>query len=230
MHRFYCVAIRGWVRLTVLTGLLVGVAAGYTYANPQPPAAYAAGPVDAQVLPSPTPTVAPSLPLTPLPSSTGLPGGTAPANTIASVAESVGQIARDPSIGVESKAQQITALAAQFNQLVAQWQQQNALGLAASPQQTTPAAATSCGVACAQPGANGLPAATATPIAGATTGAVASGVATADQLRAQIASVAQSMSRVSQDASLTSEARVQQLNALSLQFNQLTAQLQRTAP
>ena len=244
MHRFYCVAIPGWLRLTVLMILFSAVAAGYVYADPWPPAAYAGEPADAQVQPAPaqstpTPTSplvaltpSPAVPPRPSPVTTTTSSSSSPAtDAIASIAATVGQIAHDPTMAVETKTQQITALAAQFNQLVAQWQQQQAaLGLIAPPAVTPQPSTTTCVAPCTGTPAPGVaPAevgAVATPTPASGTGATG----TADQLRAQIAAVSQQMNQVSQDTGLTNDARVQQLTTLSAQFNQLMTQLQQTGP
>jgi hypothetical protein len=49
---------------------------------------------------------------------------------------------------------------------------------------------------------------------------------TPDQVRAQLASVSQQMSQVSQDTTLSVEVKSAQLTALANQFNVLMAQLQ----
>ena len=245
MHRCYCVAIPGWRRLTVLTTLLSVLAVGYVYADPLPAAAQPVQPQPGQLTPTPTSS---TMTVTPVPSIPGVPGvpprpspvtttaaSSSPAtDAIANVAQTVGQIARDPSMAVETKAQQITALATQFNLLVAQWQQhQAALGLAAPPGIVTPQPSTStCGMPCSgttgtAPGVTGV-GALMTPTPRVEAFPATGGASTADQLRAQLAAVTQQMSQVSLDTTLTNDARVQQLNALSAQFNQLMTQLQGT--
>jgi hypothetical protein len=152
---------------------------------------------------------------------------------IGRVAESVGHVARDTSLGTDAKAQQIMALATQFNQLVAEWQQRSASGQSAVAgvqvtQTVSPVPGAFVTPAPIVPGAavpitNALVTPTPLPATGALPLTNATG---ADQLRAQIAVVAQAMNAVSLDASLSPEARVQQLNSLATQFKQLVLQLQ----
>ncbi|MBV9135265.1 MAG: hypothetical protein JO020_24785 [Chloroflexi bacterium] len=145
---------------------------------------------------------------------TGATGATSGAqqssDQIASVSQQVTQAVQDQSLSIDAKVQRITSLAAQFNQLVAQWQQQ------LLQTSTAPAAA-----------ATPLPtAAIATPLPVPTAVApVAGGTPTADQLRAQIATISQQMAQISQDPTLSADTRAQKLSALATQFNQLMAQL-----
>ena len=144
---------------------------------------------------------------------TGATGATSGAqqssDQIASVSQQVTQAVQDQSLSIDAKVQRITSLAAQFNQLVAQWQQ-------LLQTSTAPAAA-----------ATPLPtAAIATPLPVPTAVApVAGGTPTADQLRAQIATISQQMAQISQDPTLSADTRAQKLSALATQFNQLMAQL-----
>lgn len=129
---------------------------------------------------------------------------------ISAVSQQVTQAVQDQSLPIDAKVQKINSLAAAFNQLVAQWQQ-----LTQNPTSTSPSVA---GVQSTPTPLTGL---NATP-----TPAPATGGSTADQLRAQIATVSQQMTQVSQDPSLTTDARTAKLTALGAQFNQLMAQLQ----
>ena len=161
------------------------------------------------------PVASPTVTLVATPTSivplTSSPGTAAPAQSvaqIATIAQQVAQTVHDPSLSTDAKVQQVNALATQFNQLVAQWQQQTSLITVPPP----PVAGVQ-----ATPVPVGMPQTTAPPQTGGTA---------ADQLRAQIGVVTQQMAQVTQDPSLTPEARTAQLKALGTQFDQLMQQLQ----
>jgi hypothetical protein len=77
--------------------------------------------------PTPTPTLQPGVatlvPTTTLPTTASSAGQQA-SEQIGVVSQQVAQTLQDPSLTTDAKVQRITTLAAQFNQLVAQWQQQ----------------------------------------------------------------------------------------------------------
>jgi HAMP domain-containing protein len=154
------------------------------------------------------------------------PGVAAPEQAVAQIAtlsQQVAQTVHDPTLSTDAKVQQVNVLAQQFNQLVAQWQQQAALTTAAAaPVGMQPP--TVAGVQ-ATPMPFGMPQ-TQPPSVPPTTAPPPTGGTAADQLRAQIGVVTQQMAQVSQDPSLTPEARTTQLKALGKQFNQLMQQLQ----
>jgi hypothetical protein len=131
----------------------------------------------------------------------------ASADQIASVAGQVAQVAIDPSISVEAKTQQINSLAAQFNQLVLVWQQQTLVTPASGSPVPTPAPALATAV-----GTPGAP-----------------DSSRAAQLRTQIAAVTQLMGAISQDTTLSADAKSAQLQDLARQFDQLMQQLQQAS-
>jgi hypothetical protein len=175
----------------------------------------ATGPSALAASPTPTPAAATA----PSPAATGPSPSQAASDQVATVAGQIAQIASDPNVSVEVKTTQINSLASQFNQLVAAWQQQAQTAGA----QVAPNAPNGVQVATTQ-AAPTLPGATVTPV-GTPTPAL-TGAPTADQLRAQIAQIAQQMGTVSQDDSLSADDKATQLDALATQFNQLTLQLQ----
>jgi HAMP domain-containing protein len=136
------------------------------------------------------------------------------------VSQQVAQVANDPTLPVDQKAKQISALAAQFNQLVSVWQQQVMSQTGGVGAQTTPVPVSSAAV-------SPLVGSTPTPAASATPGPV--GSTTSDELRAQIAAVSQKMATVSNDPTIPADARSVQLQDLGNQFNQLMQQLQQTS-
>jgi len=135
MHRAPSAALR----------IAVGAALGlglYLFAAPSgsgghhATAAYA---LDAS--PTPTPTVIPPgvAPGAPSPAQSPL---QQTSDQIASVAQQITQAIQDPSTSTDSKVQLINSLAAQFNQLVAIWQQQLAQTSTAPAANTVPTPAT----------------------------------------------------------------------------------------
>jgi hypothetical protein len=124
---------------------------------------------------------------------------------IAAVSQQVTQAVQDQSLSIEAKVQRITSLADQFNQLVAQWQQQLPQALSAPVTAASPVS---------------------TPSPFSTPTAVPGGATTSAQLHAQIAAISQQMAQVSQDPSLPPDVKTQKLTALSTQFNQLMDELQ----
>ena len=155
---------------------------------------------------------------------------------ISAVSQEVAQAIQDPALSTDAKVQRINSLATQFNQLVAQWQQQ--LAQYGIPTGAPPAPV--CGTECTQQvqppsvaGVQATPTAASAPHATASLTATPStnrsslaGGPTADQLRAMITAVSQQMAQVSQDPSLSAEVRTAQLSTLGAQFNQLMTQLQ----
>jgi hypothetical protein len=143
------------------------------------------------------------------------------------LAQQVAQVAHDPSLPVESKTQQITSLADQFNKLVGQWQTQ-----AFAPGSQTAASVTSTPTPVGTPApvaplVTGTPTASPALITGTPgTAPPPSASTTPDQLRAQLASVSQQMAQVSQDTTLSVDAKTARLTALANQFNLLMSQLQ----
>ena len=158
----------------------------------------------------------------------------ASADQIASVAGQVAQVAIDPSISVESKTQQINSLATQFNQLVLVWQQQTLVTPASGSPVPTPAPGPLTPVPSVAP-ARGV----STPVTLAATPApaLATAVGTpgapdssrAAQLRTQIAAVTQLMGAISQDTTLSPDAKSAQLQDLAKQFDQLMQELQQAS-
>ncbi|HEY2593136.1 MAG TPA: hypothetical protein VGK33_04480, partial [Chloroflexota bacterium] len=114
------------------------------------------------------------------------------------MSQQVAQVANDPTMPVDQKAQQINSLVAQFNQLVLVWQQQVLSQTGGAGAQTTPVAGSSTTVS---PSVGSTP----TPAAGATPGPV--GSMTSDQLRAQIADISQKMATVSNDPTIPADAK-----------------------
>jgi hypothetical protein len=202
---------------------------------------------------TPTPTAVTRNPATVVGPSTvstdSLPLGSSNPTTaqIASVAERVAQVAADATLPADAKTQQVAALADEFNRLVVQWEAEKARPPAsptpgvASPPPTAPAAAipppTAPAAAIPPPMS---PAAAVAPQAtpsGAIPPPTSPGgpiplddpspatAGTADQLRAQIADIADQMGQVSNDTSLPLDQKVARLTTLAAQFDQLVLQL-----
>jgi hypothetical protein len=196
--------------------------------QPQSQTVYAIEATPSAIIPTtgPTPQLAtaqsPSVFATPNPGATAAPPSPAQqtSDQIASVSQQVTQTVQDPSMPVDAKVQLINSLAALFNQLVAQWQ----LQVAQTP--PTVAASSTTGVI-PTPTAGASPANTSpvTMPPPTNNGAPTAGGQTVDQLRTQVAALSQQMAKVSQDPSLSPDARAAQIGALTTQYNQLMTQL-----
>jgi HAMP domain-containing protein len=171
----------------------------------------------------PTPIATPTLMGQPVPSVTS-PSQQA-SDRIAAVSQQVADTANDASLPVETKVERINGLASQFNQLVAQWQQQLSQTSAAAgplPPLANPQATPPVLVATPAPTVpTGL-----IPVQTVATPFPPPGASTADQLRAQIAAISQQMAQIAQDPSINGDLKTTQLAALGAQFNQLMTQLQ----
>jgi hypothetical protein len=187
--------------------------------------------VYAQTLPTPNSTPGPTNPNVAAAPVTAL---QQTSDQITSVSQQVTQAAHDPSMPIDAKVQLINNLAAQFNALVAQWQQQLSQISAIPAPASAPAPASTPAPVCNSPvcapplSPGSLAGVQGTPTSSPSTGMPAAPVTnpTADQLRAQIAAVSQQIAQVSHDPTLSTQAKTAQLNALGAQFNQLTSQLQ----
>ena len=244
MHRSCVVGVRVASSAAAVVGLVVIQFATLTssYADDGPivvavivtpttiAAPFGAGFSQTQTQPQLTPTViaTPTLVGQP-PELAGQPAPAVPSalqqasDRIAVVSQQVADAVHDPSLTIDAKVQRINTLASQFNQLVAQWQQQLPQSSAAAG--TIPAVGTPQAV---PPGLVApVPTSPTGPIPGQPVGGPAqTGGTNADQLRAQIAAISQRMTQISQDPTLSSDAKTTQLAALGAQFNQLMMQLQ----